>query len=115
MEETQIQQQTLLADANARTAGKKLCHLETSIQVRSLDIENEFKLKLQEYVAQLDAEKAALLAQLEKELNIRQETILENARRRIDDLNEEANRLKMVRIDHFHHMHSIFLSLPSFV
>lgn len=61
-----------------------------------LEIENDFKLKLQEYVAQLDAEKAALLAQLEKELNIRQELILDNARKRIDDLNEEANRLKMV-------------------
>jgi hypothetical protein len=37
-----------------------------------------------------------LLAQLEKELNVRQELILENARKRIDDLNEEANRLKLV-------------------
>ena len=53
-------------------------------------------MKLQQYVAQLDAEKAALLAQLEKELNLRQELILDNARKRIDDLNEEANRLKMV-------------------
>lgn len=63
-----------------------------------LEIENEFKLKLQQYVAQLDAEKAALLAQLEKELNLRQELILDNARKRIDDLNEEANRLKMVTV-----------------
>ena len=47
-------------------------------------------------MAKLDAEKAVLLAQLEKELNIRQELILESARKRIDDLNEEANRLKMV-------------------
>jgi len=47
-------------------------------------------------VAKLDAEKATLLAQLEKELNNRQELILQSARKRIDDLNEEANRLKMV-------------------
>lgn len=49
------------------------------------------------YVNQLDEEKAATLAQLEKDLNIRQEQILEAARKRIDQLNEEANRLKMVR------------------
>jgi len=77
--ETQQHQQQLLADANSRTA----------------EIENEFKNQLQAYIAQLDADKAALLAQLEKELNARQELILETARKRIDDLNEEANRLKM--------------------
>ncbi|CAF0906420.1 unnamed protein product [Didymodactylos carnosus] len=77
--ETQAQQVTLLQDAN----------------VRSLGIEEEHKLKLQVYVEKLDADKAQLLAQLEKELNLRQEQILENARKRIDDLNEEANRLKM--------------------
>jgi len=77
--ETQLQQQQLLADANLRTS----------------DIENDFKRKLQEYVAKLDSEKACLLAQLEKELNVRQELILETARKRIDDLNEEANRLKL--------------------
>jgi len=48
-------------------------------------------------VAKIDSEKAASLAQLEKELNVRQELILESARKRIDDLNEEANRLKLVR------------------
>jgi len=77
--ETQQQQQQLLADANLRTN----------------DIETEFKRKLQEHVGKLDNEKAALLAQLEKELNVRQELILETARKRIDDLNEEANRLKL--------------------
>jgi len=77
--ETQLQQQQLLADANLRTS----------------EIENDFKIKLQQHVAKLDAEKAGLLAQLEKELNVRQELILESARKRIDDLNEEANRLKM--------------------
>jgi len=77
--ETQHHQQQLLADANSRTA----------------EIEHDFKLKIQSHVAKLDAEKASFLAQLEKELNARQELILESARKRIDDLNEEANRLKM--------------------
>jgi len=77
--ETQLQQQQLLSDANLRTS----------------DIENDFKRKLQEHVAKLDTDKAALLAQLEKELNVRQELILESARKRIDELNEEANRLKL--------------------
>jgi len=35
------------------------------------------------------------LLNLKKELNVRQELILESARKRIDDLNEEANRLKL--------------------
>jgi hypothetical protein len=61
-----------------------------------LEIENDFKRKLQEHVAKLDSEKAVLLAKLEKELDVRQELILESARKRIDDLNEEANRLKLV-------------------
>jgi len=61
-----------------------------------IEIENDFKLRIQAYVATIDAEKAGLLAQLERELNARQELILESARKRIDDLNEEANRLKMV-------------------
>jgi len=77
--ETQQHQQQLLADANSRTA----------------EIEYDFKMRIQDHVAKLDAEKATFLAQLEKELNARQELILESARKRIDDLNEEANRLKM--------------------
>jgi len=77
--ETQLHQQQLLADANHRTA----------------QLENDFKIRIQEHVARLDAEKAVLLAQLEKELNDRQEKILIDARKRIDDLNEEGNRLKM--------------------
>jgi len=77
--ETQVHQQELVADANIRTA----------------EIENDFKFKLQEYISKLDADKAVLLAQLEKDLDVRQDNILESARKRIDDLNEEANRLKM--------------------
>jgi len=77
--DTQAQQANLLADAN----------------VRSASIEEEYKIKLQQYVEELDTAKAQNLAVLEKDLNLRQEMILEQARRRIDDLNEEANRLKM--------------------
>ncbi|CAF1241996.1 unnamed protein product [Adineta ricciae] len=77
--ETQSQQTNLLSDANARSAA----------------IEEEYKLKLQKYVEELDTAKAQNLAVLEKDLNLRQELILEQARKRIDDLNEEANRLKM--------------------
>jgi hypothetical protein len=48
------------------------------------------------FINQLDEDKATTLAQLEKDLNFRQEQILDSARKRIDALNEEANRLKMV-------------------
>lgn len=54
------------------------------------------------FINQLDDEKAVTLAQLEKDLNIRQELILDSARTRIDALNEEANRLKMVTIKKKH-------------
>ncbi|CAF1266262.1 unnamed protein product [Rotaria sp. Silwood1] len=77
--ETQTQQANLLADAN----------------VRSASIEEEYKLKLQQCVQELDAVKAQNLSTLEKDLNLRQEMILESAKKRIDDLNEEANRLKL--------------------
>jgi hypothetical protein len=77
--DTQVQQATLLADANARSA----------------TIEEEYKLKLQQYVESLDTGKAQNLSTLEKDLNLRQEMILEEARRRIDELSEEANRLKL--------------------
>lgn len=77
--DTQSQQGSLLADASARSAA----------------IEEEYKVKLQSFIEELDTAKAQSLAVLEKDLNIRQEIILESARKRIDDLNEEANRLKM--------------------
>lgn len=77
--DTQAQQASLIADANAR----------------SMMIEEEYKMRLQKYVEELDAAKAQNLSVLEKDLNLRQEMILEQARKRIDDLNEEANRLKM--------------------
>ncbi|CAF0986141.1 unnamed protein product [Adineta ricciae] len=63
----EFQQQTLLVDANARSA----------------------------VVEELDVVKAQSLATLERDLNLRQEMILDEARKRIDELNEEANRLKI--------------------
>ena len=49
-------------------------------------------------INELDQDKATRLVELEKDLNVRQEQILESARKRIDSVNEEANRLKMVQI-----------------
>jgi len=77
--DTAAQQQKLLADANER----------------SVAIETEYKLHLQERVAQLDAEKAVLLAELERSLNERQEAILLKARQDIDMVQNAANQEKM--------------------
>ncbi|CAF0892629.1 unnamed protein product [Didymodactylos carnosus] len=77
--ETQLLQENLLLDANKRHA----------------TVEQDYKIKLQHYVDQLDQDKAKTLAQLEKDLNTEQEHILEQARKRIDDLNDEANRMKI--------------------
>lgn len=60
----------------------------------SATIEEEYKAKLQKLVEEFDTIKAQNLVTLEKDLNLRQEMILESAKKRIDDLNEEANRLK---------------------
>ena len=76
--DTQVQQASLLTDANAR----------------SIAIEEEYKLRLQQYLEELDAAKAQNLSVLEKDLNFRQEMILDEAKKRIDDLNAEASRLK---------------------
>jgi len=77
--DTAAQQQNLLTDANER----------------SVLIENEYKQRLQERVAQLDAEKAILLAELERSLNDRQEAILFKARQDIDLVQDAANQQKM--------------------
>ena len=77
--ETQVEQSTLLADAS----------------VRSHIIEDEYTHNLQRYVQEIDTSKAQTLSELEQDLNSRQEMILQQAKKRIDDLNEEANRLKM--------------------
>ena len=58
-------------------------------------IKEEYKRRLQKFVEELDTDKAQNLSTLEKDLNLRQELILEEARKRIDDLNEDANRLKV--------------------
>jgi len=79
IDETKSHEKQLLTDAKLRTA----------------EIEKDFKRKLEEYVTKLDTEKAAVLVKLEKELDVRQELILESARKRIDDLDEEAKRLKL--------------------
>ena len=67
----------------------------TDAKIRSAGVEEEYKLKLKSNVEELDAAKTQNLSVLEKDFNLRQEMILEQARKRIDDLNEEANRLKM--------------------
>lgn len=77
--DTRNQQAALLADANARSQA----------------IEEEYKMKIQKLVEELDVVRAQNLATLEKDLNLRQEMILETAKKRIDDLNEEGNRLKL--------------------
>ena len=77
--ETAAQQQQLLADANQRSAAIELDH----------------KQRLQERVAQLDSEKAVLLAELERQLNDRQEAILLRARENIDAVQNAANAQKM--------------------
>jgi hypothetical protein len=77
--DTAAQQQNLLADANERSAA----------------IELEYNQRLQERVAQLDTEKAVLLAELERSLNDRQEAILLKARQDIDFVQNAANQEKL--------------------
>lgn len=77
--DTASEQQQLLSDANQRSAA----------------IELEHKQRLQERVAQLDTEKAVLLADLERELNARQEAILLKARENIDLVQNAGNQEKM--------------------
>jgi len=77
--DTATQQQNLLSDANLRSA----------------TIDHEYKQRLQERVAQLDSEKAVLLAELERTLNARQEAILLKARQDIDLVQNAANQEKM--------------------
>ena len=52
-------------------------------------------------INELDQSKATQLVELEKDLNLHQEEILESARKRIDAVHEEANRLKMVNSTKF--------------
>ncbi|CAF4021045.1 unnamed protein product [Rotaria sordida] len=81
----------------------KVIHLIHTQQQQLLDdaqkesnkIEDEYKNKLMLFLNELDQDKATKLVELEKDLNIRQEQTLDAARKRIDLINEEANRLKM--------------------
>jgi len=64
-------------------------------QNRHLAIEQAQKQQLQKYIEGLDQIKARTLAELEKELQMQQSIILNSAKQKIDQLNEEANRQKM--------------------
>lgn len=77
--ETQSEQTSLLSDVDTRSA----------------TIEEDYALKLRNFVEELDAAKARSLSALEKELNAQQEMILEKAKRRIDNIIAETNQLKM--------------------
>ncbi|CAF0951239.1 unnamed protein product [Adineta steineri] len=111
-----IQQQTLLVDANARSAAieeeykhklqkyveeldvvkaRNLSKIDKGSNLRPAAIEEGYKHKLQGYLEELDVIKAQDLSILEKDMNLRQETILGGARMRIDALHEEADRMKM--------------------
>ena len=58
-------------------------------------IEEEYKTQLQKHVEELDRVKAQNLNSVQKDLHLRHAIIFEQARKRIDDLHEEANRLQM--------------------
>jgi len=83
VEETQAQQEQLLKEANTRSQA----------------IEHEHAAKLEaavtKLVEELDVPKAQELANLEKDMQQRQEAILAQARKRIDDLNADANQAKI--------------------
>jgi len=83
VEETQAQQEQLLSETNTRSQA----------------IEHEYSTKLEaavtKIVEELDVPKAQELANLEKDMQQRQEAILTLARKRIDDLNADANQAKI--------------------
>lgn len=62
---------------------------------RSMAIEAEYKQRLQERLAQVDAEKAVSLGELERFLNERQETVLTKAKQDIDLIQSSANDQKI--------------------
>ncbi len=84
--DTQDQQSALLTDANDRTAA----------------IEKEYKTKLQHHVEELDKVRAQNLNTVQKDLYLRHAMIFDQARKRIDDLYEEANRSKMSILQETH-------------
>jgi hypothetical protein len=79
LENTQHQQEELLVDANRR----------------HLIIDNDYKIQLQKAVEVLDAVKAKALADLEHDLQGKQQLILIEAKKQIDLLNDQANAAKL--------------------
>jgi hypothetical protein len=76
---TQRQQEELLLDANRR----------------HLVIDNEYKLQLQKAIEALDVVKAKTLADLERDLQGKQQAIMLEAKQEIDVLNDQANAAKL--------------------
>lgn len=62
---------------------------------RHLVIDNEYKLQLQKAVEALDKVKAQTLADLERQLQAKQQAIMIEAKREIDLLNDQANAAKL--------------------
>jgi len=81
--ETQREQDLLLKDASAR----------------SLEIEAEYAAKLKAFLQGLDASKAGNLAALEKDLNFRQEQLLNNARDEMDAIHQAATQAKIAAMN----------------
>ena len=79
LENTRHLQEELLVDANDR----------------HLSIDNEYKIQLQKAIEILDAVKAKALADLEHDLQGKQQVILNEAKKQIDLLNDQANVAKL--------------------
>jgi hypothetical protein len=79
LENTRHQQEELLVDANDR----------------HLLIDKEYKIQLQKAIEILDAVKAKALADLEHDLQGKQQAILNEAKKQIDLLNDQANAAKL--------------------
>ncbi len=62
---------------------------------RHLIIDNEHRLQLQKAVEALDGVKAKTLADLEHDLQAKQQAIMAEAKREIDILNDQANAAKL--------------------
>lgn len=62
---------------------------------RHLEIDQDYKFQLQKAIESLDTLKAKTLADLECELQCRQQTIMTDAKREIDLLNDQANAAKL--------------------
>ncbi|CAF1007611.1 unnamed protein product [Adineta ricciae] len=69
--------------------------LLTFANQRHLIIDNEYKVQLKRAVQALDAVKAKTLADLERDLQVRQQKILNEAKKQIDLLNNQANADKL--------------------